>query len=347
MKAERRHELQHNELADWIGGVIEQAKPHAGVIVGVIAAAVLAIVAFAYLSQSSGTRGGPAWDAYFRASEIETFEQRVKDLNRVAEDYPGSPAGVWAQLTAGDSRLLEGTNKSYKDRVAGEEEISKAIDNYKDVEKAASSLPRAQGEELRRRAMWGLAQANEVLLQPDEAVEQYEKIAKQWPESAFGKAAAARAKKLGAMQEWFTWYAGVDPKSIKPTQRDRQPPLDFTPPRQPQPYDDLPDDPDLSLPGPLDLDPTRSGGLLQDPPSGTTEPPAEESSETPAGETTNEPANETPAEPAPPAEGETSTPPSDDAGATEPAPPSDEAPSEEAPSEEPKPADEATSEGGN
>jgi hypothetical protein len=347
MKAERRHELQHNELADWLGGVIDQAKPHAGVIVGVIAAAVLALVAVAFFSQNRGTRGGPAWDAYFRGSEIETFEQRVKELNRVAEDHPRSPAGVWAQLTVGDSRLLEGTNKSYKDRAAGEEEISKAIDNYNDVEKAASGLPKAQSEELRRRAMWGLAQAHEALSQPDEAIEMYEKLAKQWPESAFGKAAAARAKKLSSMQEWFTWYAGVDPKSIKPTQRDRQPPLDFTPPRQPQPYDDLPDDPDLSLPGPLDLDPTRSGGLLQDPPSGNTEPPAGESTETPAGETTDkpageEPATETPAESTPPAAGETSTPPTDDAGATEPAPPSDEAPSEEA-----KPAEEATPEGGN
>jgi len=284
MKAERRHELQHNALADWLGGVVEQAKPHAGVIVGVIAAVVLAVVAYAYFSNSAPTRRGPAWDAYFRATDIEGFEQRVKELNRVAEENPGTPVGLWAQLTVGDSRLLEGTNKSFKQRLAGEEELSKAIDHYENVAQAAVKLSPAQGEELHRRALWGLAQTHESLAEPEIAIEEYEDIAKRWPDSAFGKAAAARAKKLSGMQAWFEWYASVDPSTIKRTQRDRQPPLDFTPPRRPQPYDDLPDDPDLTLPGPLDLDPTTTGGgLLQDPPS-----------------------DDKPAETTPPIEGETS-----------------------------------------
>ena len=37
MKAERRHELKHNELADWLGERVETLKPHAtGIAFGVI-----------------------------------------------------------------------------------------------------------------------------------------------------------------------------------------------------------------------------------------------------------------------------------------------------------------------
>jgi hypothetical protein len=308
MKAERRHELQHNELADWLAGVIDQTKPHAGVIVAVIGAAILAVVAFAYFSRGGDARRGPAWDAYFQAAEIETFEQRVKDLERVAKDHPGTPAGLWAQITAGDARLLEGTNKSYKDRLAGEEEISKAIDNFKNVEEAAAKLPAAQSEELRLRAMWGLAQAHEALSEPQEAIEQYEQIAKLWPESAFGKTSAVQAKKLSAMEDWFAWYAKVDPKTIPPTRRERQSPIDLQPD---------PNDIETSLPGPLDLFPPT--GTLEDRLGGPAEPSTDET----PGETPSEqpPASETPV---------------DDAGNSDAAPATD------------KPgADEATPEGGN
>ena len=44
MKTERRHELQTNDLADWLGRKIDSARPHAKVISGIAIVAATAFV---------------------------------------------------------------------------------------------------------------------------------------------------------------------------------------------------------------------------------------------------------------------------------------------------------------
>ncbi len=46
MKAERRHELQHNELADWLAATAERLRPYSRAILGVTIAAVVLLLAY-------------------------------------------------------------------------------------------------------------------------------------------------------------------------------------------------------------------------------------------------------------------------------------------------------------
>lgn len=253
MKAQRRHELQTNDLADWLSRTINQAQPHAKLIAGLAVAAVLVVLAVVYLSGRADKQMGPAWEEYYQAAAMEGAEQRIQELKRVADLYPDTPAGLWALQTAGDAQLMRGADLFYKNRLDGEDELQKAESSFLAVLDKASDLPGDEGTMLRRRATWGLAQTYESLAEVDKAIEQYDAVAKTWPDSALGKASAKRVEYLNGMRDWFGWYASIDPKSITPTpRRGRQPP-GSEPPRQPQPYDDLPDDPDLNLPGPLGL----------------------------------------------------------------------------------------------
>lgn len=222
MKAERRHELQTNELAQWLNNLIEQVKPHANMILIGAIALVAIIFAVVYLSGRSGGRGGPAWDDYYRANAIEEVEQRIGQLEHVDEDHPGTPAALWAKLMAADARLLRGTTASFKDHPAGEKDLEKAKDEFLAVISGSERLPKKEGEMLNRRATWCLARTYEALADREKSIEQYEKLAKTAPDSALGKVAAERVKYLDGMGDWFEWYANVDPTQVTPTPRQSQ-----------------------------------------------------------------------------------------------------------------------------
>ena len=56
MKAERRHELKHNQLADWLEARIELLRPHTtGILLGL---ALLAAIVFATAFYFSGAQSG-------------------------------------------------------------------------------------------------------------------------------------------------------------------------------------------------------------------------------------------------------------------------------------------------
>jgi tetratricopeptide (TPR) repeat protein len=210
-----------------------------------------------FLAGRTGASGGKAWDEYYKANSQEGEEQRINELASVADEYHGTIAGLWARQTAGDARLLRGTNLAYRQRVDGQDALEKAKSDFLAVISEAPSFGKAQGEELRLRATWGLAQTYESLADQENAIKYYEEVAKTWPDSAFGKAAKERGEYLQDMGDWFQWYAKVDPSTIEPTARRElfNPGFQHETPRQrpPQPFDDLPDLPDLSLPDPLEL----------------------------------------------------------------------------------------------
>jgi len=113
MKAERRHELKHNELADWIGERAESLKPHVtGVLIGlaILAAIVLGSVWYFSLETATASR---AWSNYFDA-----FSQRdpQKVLQNLATEQSGSKAAWWALEAVADMNLGEGAAMLFSDR---------------------------------------------------------------------------------------------------------------------------------------------------------------------------------------------------------------------------------------
>ena len=89
MKAERRHELKHNELADWLADSIQGVKPHAtGVLVGLAVLAAIVLGSVWYFSGETAA-ASRAWSQYFYAFN-ERDPQKV--LQNLATEQSGSKA---------------------------------------------------------------------------------------------------------------------------------------------------------------------------------------------------------------------------------------------------------------
>src|SRR5437879_12667618 len=130
MKAERRHELKHNELADWIGEHLEVVRPHAtGIVLGLALLAVVVLGSFWYLSGESHAKSR-AWSQYF-----EAFNERKpqKVLQNLATEQSGSKAAWRALEAVGDMNLGEGAAVLYSDRGEGQKRLEAAENANKKV----------------------------------------------------------------------------------------------------------------------------------------------------------------------------------------------------------------------
>jgi hypothetical protein len=312
MKSKKRHELQTNILADWLGHKIEHLRPHANMIfAGVVIIAVLAI-AFTYFRNQQSAKVAGGWEAYFAALNERDSER----LSAVAADYTGTTVALCAKQSEGDLELARGNDSLYSDRDAAKDALERARDCFEEVVEGAGELPR-----LKRRAQLGLAKALESLggltaVEDTEDLEAaarlYTQLAQATPGTALGSFAAERADTLGreTVIDWYGWFSRQ-----KPAPPPGMPGGDMgtgTPgiPGLPKPMTNLPDLPDFSAFG------------------GDSSTDADED----MGEQTLEPVGEKPAKPAPeePAV-------SEDTNAT----PAAEAAVPESPPAEPKP--EATS----
>ncbi len=67
MKTERRHELQHNALADKLTYVIGVIEPYSRAILGVVLAVAALLFVWAYLSVRDQEFAEKGWDSFFQA----------------------------------------------------------------------------------------------------------------------------------------------------------------------------------------------------------------------------------------------------------------------------------------
>jgi len=297
MKAQRRHELQTNVLADWLAHKIEEIRPYGKTLAGIVVIIAALLFAMSFLSGQRTRDATAGWTRYFEASA----ERDAGAMRNVADNFPASPAAAWARLSAADIDLAEGGNLLYSDRNAAMERLRQARDDYQKVLEVAVEPLQKQ------RALFGLGLTQEALDNLPEARQAYEQLVSQWPDSALGGSAKQRLDYLAQAdtEQFFSWFFAQQP-AITPPEENA--------PRGPSLFDDLPDDPDLSLPGPLERAPRdasdASGDIflpLDAPAPGDTgpaeageKPPAqkESSAEQPAREERAEekPAEEKPAE---------------------------------------------------
>lgn len=232
MKAERRHELKHNELADWITELLEGMKPHAtGVLVGLAVLALLVLGSVWYFSGETAA-ASRAWSQYFYAFN-EREPQKV--LQNLATEQSGSKAAWWALAAVADMNLGEGAGLLYSDRTEAKKRLEVAKDAYLKVEASGEPM-------LRTRARLGLGKVYESLCEPDKARDYYEKVAASEKDTAIGKAAAADAKRMKEVREveFLAWFDKQTPK--------RPPPFPGVGGPTPGLPSDLPERPDMALP---------------------------------------------------------------------------------------------------
>ncbi|MGC3971711.1 MAG: tetratricopeptide repeat protein [Pirellulales bacterium] len=171
MKTERRHELEKNQLADWLAHKLTWAEQNASLLVGVVVAAVVVIGVVMYWQNSRSEKSLEAWNEYFGAVEKRDPTVVADGLEKVAKDSGAIVPGQMADILLGDIALNDGINQLNTDREAGEKRLNEAKNYYVDARNAASD-PR-----LRERATFGLARFYESLGLLDEAMKEYKTLA--------------------------------------------------------------------------------------------------------------------------------------------------------------------------
>ncbi|MEM8679998.1 MAG: hypothetical protein AAGF97_11645, partial [Planctomycetota bacterium] len=224
MKTEERHQLQKNELADWLGEHAASIQPYLKTLIGV---AILVLVGFLALNVMRGQNEGrneAAWSGFFDA-QVTNDPDAAKE---VARRFPNTQAAAWAWQWAGDFELAESSSLAFTDRAEYREGLEASQEAY---EAALNANPPTLIEQ---RARLGLAQVYEGLDELEKAQETYQQIVTRWPATAASQKASERIAFLEypETKQFSRWFA-----QQKPSQQVPQPPSGIS---GPSALDDLP-----------------------------------------------------------------------------------------------------------
>lgn len=186
MKSERRHELQHNELADWLFRIGNQLKPYQNAVWMAVVALVVVVAAYTWWSRASATRSAQAWNDL--SVGMNTGNMEV--LSKVAEGNPGTTVGYIAALVKADILLAQGCNDRFASKVPAMRSLKDAVAGY------AMVLDGCQTPSLRERATYGLGRAKEAQGEIESATDNYQKVVDTWPEGTYASAANERLQEL-------------------------------------------------------------------------------------------------------------------------------------------------------
>lgn len=205
MKSVRRHELEHNALAEWIVKTGAAVKPYQNAIVGIVLLLVVAGVVYAWYSRKSGAQTAEGWDQFFGAVE----SNNPANLDDFVRSHPGTEVGNMAAVMAGDVHLEIGCNQLFASREKANQQLRQAIDDYQLV------LTQTRKPMLLERATFGLARAKEAMGDLNEARKYYEQVTEDWPEGAFASAATQRLADLKkpSILEMYDRFAKFEPKT--------------------------------------------------------------------------------------------------------------------------------------
>ncbi|MGD0896497.1 MAG: hypothetical protein ABR915_01595 [Thermoguttaceae bacterium] len=228
MKSKRRHELQTNVLADWLGDMLERIRPFQNAILGTVILLAIAIIGIMWWHNRSIAQAGEAWAAVpLGADAPQPYEQ-------VEMRFPKTPAGEWSGILAADQYLFIGSYQLFHNKAAAAEALNKALEVYQNILKEATS-PMAQ-----ERACFGLARTLECMNRLDEAVVRYQQVVGNWPKGMFATAAQDRLDDLAKMstKEFYDRFARFNPKPPAPKESESGPagkigPLPENPPEPP------------------------------------------------------------------------------------------------------------------
>lgn len=225
MKSKRRHEMQTNWLANWIGTKIEKVKPHANLILLGVLGVVALIVAVAYFINRGKQQTAKEWGGY--TIEANKRERDPVKLTKVAQSDPDSPAHLWALQAAADTHRAKGVNLLYEEREEGLKELEASIKLYEEI------LKRSDDDFLQRRARYALAKALESSGDIDAATKHYTELKSSAGDYAIGKDAERQLARLRDQKEFYTSFAEFKPSD----------------PADSVGFEPLPDRPDISFPG--------------------------------------------------------------------------------------------------
>ena len=212
MKGERRHELEKNELADWLAKVFGVVGPYQNAILGAVLLLLVGAVGYLWWAGQAAGKQAAASDEFQRALwDLSQGSSSTADFEAIVEDYPDTGLALWARVMAGDLHLAFGCDSLFTNKGVANQELREAVDHYREVLGAESS-----SSALRQRATFGLARALESQGDLQKAMQRYEEVGKSWPEGAYAAAAASRLEDLEkpATRLFYDRFAKFDPKPV-------------------------------------------------------------------------------------------------------------------------------------
>ncbi len=233
MNSERRHELQHNWLAEHLARINEWIEPHSKLIAIVVGAAIVGLLGFALVrSNASGQRSDATLQLVLAAGEGD-----AEVLGMVGDDYAQTTAGSWARLYQADEFMARGLRVLYTDRAEANELFDSAKAAYQ------QALSTGGNAVLQSRSHYGLARIAESVGDVETAIEEYRATIAADESEAMVTIAQQRIDSLSrpGTKEFLAWFGDQDFTPSDPAM----------PPSLPS-GTALPDLPDLDLP-PLDL----------------------------------------------------------------------------------------------
>ena len=242
MKSERRHELQHNELADWLMKTGQQLKPYQNLLTIAVLAGAVAFAAYSWWSRTNATHMAAAWNDMsdgLGSDQTETIFTNIDSrvMTKVADEYPDTTVANEANVILADSLLAGGCNLRFVDRTRALQQLNVAAQSYS-TDKVQSRMP-----SMLERATYGLARVNETKGTKEglkAATEYYAEVVAKWPNGAFAAAAKARLEdfKHPDTQRMFESLESFDPQPAflqEPAAPGPQPNLGAVPEEPPLP----------------------------------------------------------------------------------------------------------------
>src|SRR5262245_54330429 len=123
MKSEKRHELETNYLANWMGQVYKRSESYHKTNFSVLVEVILELAVLAVARRFTGRGSDAAWDRFYAA----TAAGNHVELERLAEEYPGTTVAHWALAVSADVRLANATMQVFSDKPSAGGELQKAI----------------------------------------------------------------------------------------------------------------------------------------------------------------------------------------------------------------------------
>ncbi len=205
MKGERRHELQHNALADYITGVVTSVKPYSNAILGCVLLVAVAAAGYLWWSRDLANKEEEGCDEFLALKSKAGFE--LYDLDGFKKRHEGTKVSFRVLTFAGDMGLIDGSRKLFTNKADAHEELGKAEKSYNEV------LAECDDPAKLLQATFGLARIHESLGRLEQAVERYEEVGEKWPGTACASQAKKRLEFLAqADSTWFyDRFAEYDP----------------------------------------------------------------------------------------------------------------------------------------
>lgn len=214
MKTEHRHELKTNELSKVAVEVESFYERHATSLQWGIIGIAFVIACGIYYWRTTAAIEAAAWNELSQSEWAAEFTLggSPEKFERVAQDYASSRAAPWAKLGEAKMYLKSALQDAFTNREKATADLTKAKAILSDLSKAGGPA------ELREQVLFSLARALEMTSDGDlkPAIDTYDRLLKEIPETSFKEDAEKRIKELSTdeAKEFYAFFSKQNPKPV-------------------------------------------------------------------------------------------------------------------------------------